>query len=684
MSVFNQKSAARFLKLIFVWSFVLFFCLSAKSQVTTGYAKSGMKVNLDINWTADNYGTIQWQKSTDNGATWTDVSGATTASYVFTISGDALYRAKVDAQAACDPFFVVKAIKTVNFTVNASSLSSTSVDFDLTGVDFKDANIVEYGFCYNLSTLNTRNYTEMKRVQINEPLPAGNAFTLVCNGLNPGTSYYIRTYFKTADGSLIFGPNKLATTIPGLQWTSESWQINKTSISARFFINGYTTILGNPNLVFKFGTDENNLSVVNWTNEGDYKCVSSLISGLTPNTTYTAQVEANIDGDVQTITKQVRTLPDYSSAVVDQTTKPVTHTIKWDATKTLHRISPEGLQTEYPRILRVGNDTLICAYHGGTGTDYWVNIYIQKSFDNGRTWTTPIKLMDKENSVFGANYWRFTNPEMIKLRNGWIVLSFTANGRPETNENCHVMVMTSTDNGETWGDPVIVGRGRTWEPKVIQLPNDELELFVSSEAEWFGSTANLYQEILFSRSTDNGQTWTALKRASYSPERRDGMPSAVVMQGNKGILFSIEIVNDNGWGSPSLVHRALKDEWDATPWNNADTNNRWHVPMNAFGGAPYTIQLPTGEIVVSAHVNGRAVWQTSYPRITVGDNNGKNFTTPVSPLGILPAAEGAYYNSLFLKDNETVWLIITHSLYDGTTRLKGEIMYLEGKIVVKQ
>jgi hypothetical protein len=94
------------------------------------------------------------------------------------------------------------------------------------------------------------------------------------------------------------------------------------------------------------------------------------------------------------------------------------------------------------------------------------------------------------------------------------------------------------------------------------------------------------------------------------------------------------------------------------------------------------VQLPTGEIVVSAHSNGRSVWQTSYPRIIIADSNGKIFTTPTIPISNLPALQGLYYNSLFLKDDTTIWLVMTNALFaaDGTTRLKGEIKYIEGKI----
>ena len=670
-------------KTIIITSLICFFSLAGFCQGTTSYVKTGMKTFLEIGWTADNFGTIQWQRSTDGGNNWTNINGATKPEYEFTTSSGAYYRAKIESQGECEPTYITREIKTVDFTVNLISTSENKAEFEISQIDFKDANIVEYGFSYNLSDLSTRSYRDMQKIKAGNSIPSENTFTINCEGLIPNTSYYIHIYFKTEDGSMIYGPKKAAKTLPGIKWTTEDWEITKTTIAAQFELAGYTGTMGNSNLVFKYGTTQDNLQIINTTDLGNNRYASEKINNLTPNTNYFIQVEANFNGEAQTLIKEVKTLPDYSDVIVDNTTQSVKHTIRWDATRTLHRISPEGLNTEYPRIIRLNKDTLLCAYHGGSGNDQWLNIYLQKSFDNGRTWATPTILMDKEKSTIGNRYWRFVNPEMIKLQNGWILMTFVGNGRPETNENCHVMVITSKDGGETWNDPIIVGRGRTWEPMIVQLPNGELEMLVASEAAWWNTGGDLHQEILFSRSTDNGQTWTAFKRACYSPNRRDGMPVATVLQGNKGILFGIEIVNDNGFGSPSLVHRALNEEWDSTDWDGVSDSRRWKVNMNnAHGGAPYILQLPSGEIVVSAHVNGRNnLWQTSYPRIVVGDNNGKNFTTPTTPLPNLPSNKGAYYNSLFLKDDETVWLVVTHSLFEGTNRKQGEIMYLEGKII---
>lgn len=662
--------------LIVLFLFASFVSFAAVVR-TTSYARANVSTTLEIEWTADNYGSIRWQRYNSRSGSWTDISGATSPVYEFVPTSDELLRAVITTQENCNPVIIEKEIKLLSFTINVVSADNNSVQFEVANADLKDADIVEYGFAYNLSELSTRHYTNMHRVKTADGRPEG---VIVCSDLEPGSTYSVRLYMKTSDGSLLFSPVRMVSTQRGLIWSAENWTITKTSLSAFFELKGFSSG-GASSIVCKAGPTPESLQEISYDDYGSYRYKTDIVNGLQPSTSYYFQVEASINGQLQTIGKYVSTLPDYSATTVDSGTKPVGHTIVWDATKTFHPISPVGLQTEYPRIIRVGGDTLLCSYHGGSGNDYWVNIYLQRSFDNGRTWSEPALLMDKERSSMGLRYWRFANPEMIQLKNGDILMSFIANGNPESNFNCHVMTMRSKDRGETWGDPKIMGRGRTWEPKVVQLPGGELEMLVASEAAWWQSGGTVHQEILCSRSTDNGVTWTEFVRASYSPNRRDGMPVPLVMQGNKGVLFAIEIVNDGGWGSPSLVHRTLNSEWDPAPWNNADTGKRWHVNLNAHGGAPYIIQLPTGEIVLMAHVNGRTVWQTSYPRVTIGDNNGKNFTSPVTPVNSLPSNQGMYYNSLFLKDNETVWLVVTNSLYDGTTRKKGEIKYLEGKIV---
>lgn len=671
-------------KIFFVLLGILLCMPSFSQTTTTNYAKTGMNLTMNLEWTSENYGNIQWQKSTNNGSTWSDISGATSSSYAFTISGDALYRVKVNGDEACDPFLMQHTIKVVSFDVSLESQSDTSALFQVSNANFRGAKIVDYGFCVALYAMG-RAYTDMKRISIGTNLTDTTNFEMKCPGLLPNLQYIIRTYFRTSDGSLIFGPGKICTTLGGLSWHSEDWQIEENQVVAKFELDGVTS--GISNIQFMIGKDDRSLSSVNVTKASDsYVYTTDTIRGLDAGTSYIAYAKVMIDGDEQIISKSIKTLTDYSNYTIDNTVKDVSHKIIWNTDGGLHSLSPSTLMTEYPRMLRVNADTILLVYHGGA-TDWWQNIYLSKSYDNGTTWSQPIVLIDNSKSFYGSSYYRFCNPELIKLQNGWILMPFIGNGNPETNNNCKVMTLISKDCGETWSDPIIVGRGRTWEPMIIQLPGGELELYVSSEAAWWTGSAlsSNQQQILFSRSTDNGLTWTAFERACYYPNRRDGMPCAVCLQGNKGIIFSIESINNST--SPYIVKRDLNGKWNATAWNGVEDNNRWSVPMAANGGAPYMIQLPTGEVVVSCHADTYgSVWQTGRPRIMIGDNTGHNFgqrTLPLATSGLLSNGEGAYYNSLFLKDMNTIWLLTTHCVYNGTTRLSSNVEYLEGTIVNK-
>jgi hypothetical protein len=664
----------------------LIICLSPlcsfAQETVNEYVRNGYDVTLRLAWKENNYGTIKWQKSGDLGATWLDIEGATNKEYTFKASADTLYKVIVNGDEACKPYSKIFKMLLAKFTVQVSSVSSNSALFKISNLNIPADEIVEYGFCYNLYSL-SRAYSLMQRVAIGTHPNDATTFNMNLTGLSPNSQYSAVVYFKTKNGSIIYGPTRALTTTSGVEWSSEDWQITKTSVVAKFKLSGYSGTA--PKATFKFGTADN-MQTINATMNSSYIFTSDTIKNLQPGTDYTATATVAFSNGEQTISKTVRTFTDYSKYVVDNTVTRPSHQIVWGSNPTRIQLSPDNIQSEYPRFLRVSADTILLSYHGGEGTgenvDHWRNLYLHRSTDNGKTWGLPVKIMTNAASIHGNNFYRFCNPEMIKLRNGWILMPFIGNGNPETNANCQVLVMISKDGGETWGDPITVGRGRTWEPQIVQLPGGELELLVSSEAAWWAqSHYNMQQEILCSRSSDNGLTWTAFRRASYYSGRRDGMPCAVVLKGNKGVIFSEESILNNT--SPYIVHRDLDGEWNDTPWNGIISSQRWICPLNAFGAAPYMIQLPTGEVILSAHAgtNGE-VWQTGFPRIITGDNTGHNFTRLTIPFtsSNVPYGQGIYYNSLFLKDEETVWLAITHCTYDGSNCERNDIEYIEGKI----
>jgi hypothetical protein len=239
-------------------------------------------------------------------------------------------------------------------------------------------------------------------------------------------------------------------------------------------------------------------------------------------------------------------------------------------------------------------------------------------------------------------------------------------------------VRISKDRGWTFSPPTLIQTGRAWEPAIIQLPNGEMELFYSSEAAWWPST-NPQQEIRMVSSTDNGITWGSSRSVAYTAGMRDGMAVPLVLKDNKGIVFPIESVNNSK--SPWVVWSSLAAKFNYAGAGTLQNNRRWLATTeNIWGGAPYIIQLPTGETILSCQdAGGRSVgsdWKKNTMLVLTGNSMAQKFTNITYPWPSLPANEGAYYSSLFLKDAATLILVTTRNFADGHS----EIYLKEGQI----
>ena len=350
-------------------------------------------------------------------------------------------------------------------------------------------------------------------------------------------------------------------------------------------------------------------------------------------------------------------------------------TITWDAAA--RKLSHETEYAEYGRVHRVIGDTLLLTYHFGDRANYWDNIAIRRSIDGGNTWSKADTLMADNN----PNYYGFANPEIAVLKNGDVMLAFAGRGNPDDNQHSNIQVRVSRDRGWTFDAPRIVARGRSWEPAMVQLPDGEIELFYSSEAAWwFGpNTANPQQEILMVRSADNGLSWKSPRRVAYTSGMRDGMAVPLVLKDNKGIVFPIESVNNTR--SPWITWSSLEAKWNYKGLGAPDNGRRWLATAgNIWGGAPYLIQLPTGETILSCQdAGGRSIgsdWKKNTMLVLTGNSIAKNFTNISYPWPNLPANEGAYYSSLFLKDPRTLVLVTTRNFSDHHS----EIYWKEGRI----
>jgi hypothetical protein len=349
--------------------------------------------------------------------------------------------------------------------------------------------------------------------------------------------------------------------------------------------------------------------------------------------------------------------------------------ITWNSTAI--KMSHTVYYAEYPRVHKVGGDTLLFTYHFGDQNNYWDNIAIKRSTDGGTTWSAHEVLMADDNPA----YYGFSNPDIIRLNNGFVVLAFTGRGNPDDNAHANIQVRISKDRGWTFESPKIVATGRSWEPAMIQLPHGEIQLFYSSEARWWGGPGSTaaQQEILMVRSTDNGVTWSSPKAVAYTDGMRDGMAIPLVLKDNKGIVFPIESVNNSR--SPWIVWSSVDANWNYRGVGTAANGRRWlATTQNIWGGAPYIIQLATGETILSVQdAGGRSIgsdWKKNTMLVLVGNSVAKNFTNISYPWPNLPVNEGAYYSSLMQKNDSVLAMVTTRNFSDGHS----EIFWKEGRI----
>lgn len=359
---------------------------------------------------------------------------------------------------------------------------------------------------------------------------------------------------------------------------------------------------------------------------------------------------------------------------VDNSIPANVHTI-WS--RNARKISHDIYYAEYGRVEQLGGDTLLLTYHCGTWGNEWDNIALRRSYDGGQSWSEAEIIMADDN----PKYYGFANPDVHVLQNGWVMLSFAGRGNPDVNEASNIQIRISKDRGFTWAPSKIIATGRSWEPSIIQLPDGEIEIFYSSEARWwFGiGSANVQQEILMTRSKDNGATWSSPRQVAYTNGMRDGMAAPLLLKDSKGIVFPIESVNNSK--SPWVLWSSLSAKWNYKGSGTVENNRRWLATQeNIWGGAPCLIQLPGGETILSVQdAGGRSIgsdWKKNTMLVLVGNSIAKNFTNIAYPWPDLPLNEGAYYSSLYQKDANTLVMITTRNFADGHS----EIWWKEGRI----
>lgn len=311
-----------------------------------------------------------------------------------------------------------------------------------------------------------------------------------------------------------------------------------------------------------------------------------------------------------------------------------------------------------------------------------------KTFSSARTVATP---------PAGSGY---TNCELLELSDGTLLYAYNER---VSGMGLTIKVKYSFDSGRSWRNEQTVyevlesgylpqneGYFGIWEPAMIELSTGEVQLFFACEYKVPGND----QKIVMLRSLtadENGiRQWEKEEvDVSYTVGFRDGMPVPLVLQNDKGIVFAIE---DDGYGGgfqPGIIYSSLTDNW-RSGIRYGNSRNRWIAITQGEprgGGAPYIIQLNTGETLLSTQTSSLAEQRgaptddmyKNRPFVYVGDVNARNFSRYSIPFPFMDEPnQGGVWNALCQINDSTVLCVSDvhgHPSQNGLWIVEGRIMH---------
>ena len=236
-------------------------------------------------------------------------------------------------------------------------------------------------------------------------------------------------------------------------------------------------------------------------------------------------------------------------------------TIKWDRPIDL---GPGG----YARVHRLADGRFMAAYSAGGGV-----VARFASPKNMREWSEPIAVARDFTATNGSETVRvhLANAEFAQLETGRII--YACNLRPDGWRHdvhpCAIAISTSDDAGQTWSPLKVLYRAEVelpvdgvphgcYEPFVLPLKGNAAQIYFANEAPYVEAKC-AWQNISLIETADGGESWRAPRIASYTPERRDGMP--VVMELGPWRYMAIESNPAKTRLHPQIVRTRISDNW---------------------------------------------------------------------------------------------------------------------------
>ncbi len=261
-----------------------------------------------------------------------------------------------------------------------------------------------------------------------------------------------------------------------------------------------------------------------------------------------------------------------------------------------------GINGGYPRLYALSDGTMLLGYDG---------MYVSRSTDNGLTWSKGVH-------ASSASHLGTANAAFFQDDKGTVYLGYRSVYKKGSAQHTDLQIAYSTDNGMTWKhhstlyenvEPTGAFKG-VWEPH-FGMMNGKLTCFYANDS------TNLitdYQYIEYKQWDEEKKEWNnrTVVCDGVANQSRDGMPVWQQLSTGEYVCVVEAFNKDDG------NRFAVKLTWseDGVKWTTPITVMRAEKAGTACA-APYIVELPTGQLVISCQTNEKSPSGENYIMSTV-------------------------------------------------------------------
>lgn len=291
--------------------------------------------------------------------------------------------------------------------------------------------------------------------------------------------------------------------------------------------------------------------------------------------------------------------PDSADTSAPGSTKMENIVLNWENGELINT----GITGGYPRLYALQDGTLLLGYDG---------MFVSRSIDNGLTWSDGVHASGDHPGTANAAF--------FQAEDGTVYLGFRSTEyREDGSFYSSIQVSVSTDGGHTWAHHSTVYENveqsgvfkGVWEPH-FGMMNGYLTCFYANDC----TNVTSQQNIEYQQWDPETQSW--INRTIVSAGRlrasRDGMPVWTQLSTGEYVCVMEAFNKDDG------DRFCIQLTWsaDGKNWSKPVTVMRAAQP-GAVCAAPYVVELPTGQLVISCQTNELGGGEVYYPATVISD-----------------------------------------------------------------